>query len=80
MRIKPIGRVRSPVLAEQTGGMTSVRSQVEVDPSLEPLLEGFDEFSHLWVVFWMAEVREHSVARRPQGREDVPVVGMLASR
>ncbi len=80
VRIQPIGRVRSPVRSEQTGGLTAVRSEVEVDPALEPLLDGFDEFSHLWVGFWMAEVREHSVARRPQGRDDVPVVGMLASR
>ncbi len=80
VRIRPIGAVRSSVREEQTGGLIAVRAEVEVDPDLEPLLEGVEEFSHLWVLFWMAGVREHSVARRPQGRDDVPVVGMLASR
>lgn len=80
VRMRPIGTVRSKVRQEQTGGLIAVRAEVAIDPDLEPLLEGVEEFSHLWVLFWMWEVREHSVARRPQGREDVPVVGILAGR
>jgi tRNA (adenine37-N6)-methyltransferase len=80
VRMKPLGVVRSPVNRPQTGGLTKTRATVEIDPGLEPLLDGFDEFSHLWVMFWMTEVREHSVARRPQGRDDVPVLGLLATR
>jgi tRNA (adenine37-N6)-methyltransferase len=80
VRMKPIGVVRSPVTEPQTGGLTGVRATIEVDPALEPLLAGFEEFSHLWVLYWLTEVHECSAARRPQGREDVPVVGILATR
>jgi tRNA (adenine37-N6)-methyltransferase len=78
--MKPLGVVRSAVTEPQTGGLANVRATVEIDPGLEPLLDGFEAFTHLWVLYWMTEVREHSVARRPQGREDVPVVGILATR
>jgi tRNA (Thr-GGU) A37 N-methylase len=80
VRMKQLGVVRSEVVEPRTGGLTGVRATVEIDPELAPLLDGFEEFSHVWVLFWMSEVREHSVARRPQGREDVPVVGLLATR
>ena len=78
--IRPIGHVASSVKEEQTGGFTRCRCTVELEPGLEPLLDGIEGFSHLLVVFWMAEVREHGVQRRPQGRDDVPVTGMLATR
>jgi len=80
VRIKPIGRVRSAVREERTGGFLRCRCAIELEPGLEPLLDGIEEFSHLLVVFWMADVREHAVQRRPQGREDVPVTGILATR
>ena len=80
VRIRPIGRVRSTVREERTGGFVPCRCTIELEPGLEPLLDGIDDFSHLLVVFWMADVREHGVQRRPQGRDDVPVTGMLATR
>jgi tRNA (Thr-GGU) A37 N-methylase len=80
VRMKPIGQVVSTVKQEQTGGFANVRAEVEIEPSLAPLLEGIDEFSHVWILYWMAEVKEHSVARRAQGRGDVPITGMLANR
>jgi tRNA (Thr-GGU) A37 N-methylase len=80
VRIRPIGHVMSMVKEEQTGGFTRCRCTIELDPRLEPLLDGIEDFSHLLVVFWMTFVREHAVQRRPQGRDDVPVTGILATR
>src|SRR5512143_1575883 len=77
---RPIGAVRSPVGEPQTGGFTELRATVVIDPDLEPLLQGIDEFSHIWVLFWMTDVRECTAARRPQGRDDVPVTGILGTR
>ena len=80
LRIRPIGRVRSTVREERTGGFVACRCTIELEPGLESLLDGIEDFSHLLVVFWMTFVREHGVQRRPQGRDDVPVTGMLATR
>lgn len=80
VRIRPIGRVRSTIREQRTGGFMPCRCTIELETGLEPLLDGIEDFSHLLVVFWMAEVREHGVQRRPQGRDDVPVTGILATR
>lgn len=80
VRLRPIGRVRSTVKEERTGGFLRQRCTIELEPGLEPLLDGIEDFSHLLVIFWMAGVQEHSVQRQPQGREDVPVTGILATR
>ena len=80
IKIRPIGYVRSPVQHEQTGGFTDVESELVLEPQFEPLLHGIDEFSHLVVVYWLGEIKAYSTQRRPQGRQDVPVVGILASR
>ena len=80
IKIQPIGFVRSPVRAQQTGGFREMESEIVIRSDLEPLLHGIDEFSHLVVVYWLSEITACSEQRRPQGLEDVPVVGMLASR
>jgi len=80
IRIRPIGHVRSPAREQRTGGFLDVESEIVLDPELEPLLSGIEEFSHLVVVYWLTEITACSSQRRPQGRDDVPIVGMLASR
>jgi tRNA (Thr-GGU) A37 N-methylase len=80
VRIRPIGRVRSPAREQRTGGFRDLEGELILEPQFEPLLEGLDDFSHLIVVYWLSGIREYSVCRRPQGRDDVPAVGMLASR
>ena len=80
IKIRPIGFVPSGVRAQQTGGFREVESEVIIRPELEPLLDGIDEFSHLVVICWLSEITAFSEQRRPQGLDDVPIVGMLASR
>ncbi len=80
IKIRPIGYVRSPVRHQHTGGFLEIESQVVLEPQFEPLLQGVEEFSHLLVIYWLSEITAYTQQRRPQGRADVPVVGMLASR
>ncbi len=80
IKIRPIGFVRSIVRAQRTGGFHEVRSEIVIRSELEPLLKGIDEFSHVVVVYWLSEITACSEQRRPQGLDDVPIVGMLASR
>jgi len=80
IKIRPIGTVRSGVRAQQAGGFREIEAEIVIRPELEPLLHGIDEFSHLVVVYWLSEITECSEQRRPQGLDDVPIVGMLASR
>ncbi|MFN3533887.1 MAG: tRNA (N6-threonylcarbamoyladenosine(37)-N6)-methyltransferase TrmO [Desulfatiglandales bacterium] len=57
-------------------------SWVEIFPELEGILEGIEEFSHIFVIYWphllprgqLTEFRVH-----PRGRKDVPKKGIFAT-
>ena len=63
----------------------SVESEIHLDASrfTPDVVAGLDEFSHIDVVFIFHGVDEtdvHLGARRPRGRDDWPLVGILAQR
>lgn len=78
--IQPIGTVRSEVTEQQFGGFRAGLSSVELFPEFREYLTGLEEYSHLTVVYWLSEQREHHAIHRPQGNPDVPDVGMFACR
>jgi len=83
MILEPIGVVRSPVTEGVDEGWGSVTSQVVVDERYAPGLTGLDAFSHVLVVFYMHRYTfdpDSHLVRRPQGRTDMPMVGIFAQR
>ena len=58
-------------------------SKIVLDDKLTPALTGIDEFSHLFVLFWMHEIKEQQKNRlltHPRGRKNIPKVGVYATR
>ena len=54
-----------------------------LDPKLEEALEGVEDYSHLLVLFWLSRVqkgRRNLKKIRPKSREDLPLVGIFATR
>lgn len=81
----PIGVVRSPRNDVRDDDWGEAVSTIELDSSrfTEEALVGLDAFSHAEVIFLMNRVEDAEVergARHPRGREDWPVVGILAQR
>lgn len=58
-------------------------SQIVIDERYEDGLIGLSEFSHLIVVYYLDkakfDMKKHLI-RRPQNREDMPMVGILSQR
>lgn len=83
MNFEPIGVVRSPVTEGVDKDWGKVVSDIQVDIKWAPGLIGLDQFSHIIVVFYMHESSFTAAAdlvRRPQGREDMPMIGIFAQR
>jgi len=83
MILEPIGVVRSPVTEGVDEGWGSVTSEVVIDDRYAPGLTGLEAFSHLLVVFYMHRYTfdaDSDLVRRPQGRPDMPEVGIFAQR
>jgi len=83
MIMEPIGQVRNDVRRPMRGGWEDVLSEIILRAGLEGTTEGLECFSHIVVLFWMHEVtRGGAVSARvhPKGRQDLPLVGLFATR
>ena len=83
LTVKPIGRV---ILgrARGVGGdcWEEAESEIEIDPAWRDALDGLDEFSHMWVIWWLDATDDAPIPLRvhPQRREDLPLVGLFSTR
>jgi len=78
---EPIGYVANGIQEPVDTGWGEVESRISVREDLTPALSGLADFSHVLVVFWMHQAKPPAVLRRrPQGRADMPELGLLAQR
>lgn len=83
--VTPIGRVVGGRTEPIDDDWDAVEATIVLDPTQldADATEGLAEFSHLDVVFVFDRVPDEEIergARRPRGREDWPLVGILAQR
>jgi tRNA-Thr(GGU) m(6)t(6)A37 methyltransferase TsaA len=80
--LKPIGFVRTEAVGDEVKDKGRI-SQIVVNRELAEALEGIAEFSHLFVLFWLHEVTSEerkTLKVHPRGRDDLPVLGVFATR
>lgn len=81
--LKSIGTVKSPVSEGIDQDWGTVISEIHVEESLADGLQGLETFSDILVVFFMHQstfTAGSDLIRRPQGREDMPCLGIFAQR
>jgi tRNA-Thr(GGU) m(6)t(6)A37 methyltransferase TsaA len=81
VNIVPIGVVETNAFRDEVRDRSRV-SRIILRSRLEKALEGLDEFSHLYVLFWMHDVpnEEKPLKVHPRGRKELPKVGVLSTR
>jgi tRNA (adenine37-N6)-methyltransferase len=83
MEFRPIGYVQSPVTEPVDENWGAIVSRIHLTEDLGRGLKGLEEFSHLVIVFHMHQASHDpntDLVRRPQGRADMPEVGIFAQR
>ncbi len=78
--VKKIGVVRNDVKTPRHGGFNDLESRIELDAEYIGGLKDLKEYSHVTVVFWLSLVDSCDITHTPQGRNDVPEVGIFACR
>ena len=80
--VNPIGIVHSQVNEGVDENWGDVVSEIHLNEELIEGLTGLDSFSHIVVVFHMhkSTFSTSDLIRRPQGRDDMPLVGIFAQR
>jgi tRNA-Thr(GGU) m(6)t(6)A37 methyltransferase TsaA len=83
MIVEPIGILKSPVTETTDENWGNVVSEIHLAPNLALGLTGIDQFQYIIVIFHMHKSSfdpKSDLIRRPQGRPDMPEVGIFAQR
>ena len=82
IELEPLGYVRSE-FDEDRGDRNEGYATLEFDPKYAEALDGIEEYSHIFVLYWMHKLDNSlrsTYKTHPRGREDLPPVGVLATR
>ena len=83
INLAPIGRVVNDIEYPSHVKWESVASEVVIAPQLVEALDGIDGFSHILIIFYLDKVGEERRSRlkvHPQGKRELPLVGVFATR
>jgi len=82
IKMKPIGYVRRASKKEDVKDRSLI-SKIVIRRDLVEALEGIEDFSHVFVVFYMHEIskkEKRNLKVHPRGRTDLPLLGIFATR
>lgn len=82
IELEPIGFVKTNTIRKEVKKRSNV-SEIILREDLVETLHGIEDFSHLYVIFWMHEVPKEerkTVKVHPRGRGDLPLLGIFATR
>jgi tRNA-Thr(GGU) m(6)t(6)A37 methyltransferase TsaA len=80
--LKPIGIVKTENQGEEVRNEDNI-SKIILNSNLKEALDGVEEFSHLFILYWLHEISEMNRKRLkayPRGRRDMPLLGIFATR
>ena len=80
--LSPIGYVKTDAVGDEVREK-SLHSKIIISRNLSAALEGLSGFSHLFVLFWLSQVKEEQrlmLKVHPRGRTDLPLTGAFAVR
>ena len=82
INLEPIGFVKTKAVGKEVRDKNLI-SQLIFREELTEALEGIQEFSHLFVLFWLHKMLDEDrkiMKVRPRGRRDMPLLGIFATR
>ena len=82
IRLEPVGFVQTDAVGKEVRDKNVVSRIIFREEYIEAL-EGVEEFSHLFVLFWLHKMsdEDRKVTKvHPRGRADMPLLGIFATR
>lgn len=81
IEMSPVGFVRR-VSPDENERDKSLVSQIVLVEGLAPALDGVDEWSHIYVIYWLDQVArtEEPIVHFPSSKADSPPLGIFATR
>jgi len=81
IELKPIGFVSTKAVGKEVKRRTHI-SKIILREDLTESLDGIEEFSHLFILFFLHKVtnQDKKLKTHPRGRTDIPLLGVFATR
>ena len=82
INLDPVAFVQTEAVDKEVRDKTVI-SQIVFREEYTEALEGIEEFSHLFVLFWLHEMSDEDrkiMKVHPRGRSDMPLLGIFATR
>jgi tRNA-Thr(GGU) m(6)t(6)A37 methyltransferase TsaA len=82
IKLEPVGFVQTDAVGNEVRKKNVVSRIIFLEEYTEAL-EGVEEFSHLFVLFWLHQISGESrkmIKVHPRGRVDMPLLGIFATR
>ena len=83
IELEPIGFVRNKVTDKKDVSWGDDVSSIVLEEQYVSGLKGLEDFSHVIILYWLDQAcyfPEKHLQRRPQNREDMPLVGIFSQR
>lgn len=83
IEMTPIGRVENTVAEKKDTAWGTNVSSITLEEQYAGGLSGLEQFSHAIILYYLDQaqfVKEKHLQRRPQNREDMPMVGIFSQR
>lgn len=80
IQFKPIGKAKNTAKKPVLTGWKNLITEIVIDKQYAKGLDGIKDYSHVIVVYWMGQEKECHLKHHPQGKNDVPYVGIFACR
>ncbi|MBP5310412.1 MAG: tRNA (N6-threonylcarbamoyladenosine(37)-N6)-methyltransferase TrmO [Lachnospiraceae bacterium] len=83
IKMEPIGYVKNKVQTRKDVSWGDDISVIELKDEYHTGLKGLNDFSHAIILFYLDKAsfdRQKHLNRRPQNRDDMPLVGIFAQR
>jgi tRNA-Thr(GGU) m(6)t(6)A37 methyltransferase TsaA len=81
--LHPIGRVLKGRPSGEGGHHWETEvAELEIEPAWAGALDGIEDFTHIWVVWWVDRFKSppDALRVRPERRQELPLVGIFATR
>jgi tRNA-Thr(GGU) m(6)t(6)A37 methyltransferase TsaA len=79
IKIKPIGLVKRQSIDEDNKDRSLI-SKIIINKKLTKALDGIDDFSHIYIIFWMDKIKDTSYLHHPGKGRNLKPVGIFATR
>lgn len=80
IKIKSLGQAKNKVHKPMLPGWKDVTTEIVIDKNYAKGLDGIEDYSHVIIVYWMDKEKECHLKHHPQGKSDIPFVGVFACR